>query len=135
MKSEIAVMKTLQLAAPNFGARLLRNNVGHAVYVPGNKCPACKADLARMGSVVRYGVGGVGGADLVGWAQVQIGPQHIGETFGVFLACEVKAPGEEAVPSQRQADFLNSVVRGGGCALVANDPEDLYQALERLREG
>lgn len=53
-----------------------------------------------------------GTADLLGWA---FGP-------GKFVAVEVKLPGEDLKPEQRE--FLRDVVAAGGWAFVARDVEE-----------
>jgi hypothetical protein len=68
-------------------------------------------------SHVRYGVGGVGGSDLIG----------IHRTTGRFVACEVKRPGK--FPTAEQQAFLTRVARSGGLAFVARCVGDALLAL------
>lgn len=67
---------------------------------------------------VRYGVGGVGGADLIG----------ILRGSGRFVACEVKGPKGRA--SEDQLRFLERVKRSGGIAVLARSVDDVLEALK-----
>lgn len=89
------------------GIVLLNNPIGMAHY----------AD--RHGSQrVFYGVGGKGGSDLIGWMPLEI----FGARFGVFIAMEVKRPGENLKPEQER--FLNAVRLAGGIAGVVRSVRD-----------
>jgi len=98
---ESAVMHEIQAA---LSGRLLlwRNNVGCAKTSRG---------------FVRYGLGGKGGADLIG---VELGT-------GRFAAVEVKAPGGELTPEQ--ALYLDAVGAAGGLACVASSVEEARAGL------
>lgn len=52
----------------------------------------------------------------------------IGIYRGVFLACEMKQPGE--TPTEAQTLFLECVRRAGGCAFVATCEEDFVLAIK-----
>ena len=80
--------------------RLWRNNVGVAVYKE-------KGRQTR----VRYGVGGTGGSDLIGFR------------MGQFVAIEVKSSKKVAFPP-RQKQFLKVVNESGGYGAVCY-PENL----------
>lgn len=83
---------------------LFRNNTGTAVHAPGTPAE----------SVVRYGVGGKGGADLIGLLRVG----HV----AVFLAVEVKTNIGRLTAEQRMFGLL--VERAGGIFIVARSVED-----------
>lgn len=83
---------------------LMRNNVGVA-HEPD-------------GRVVRYGVGGPGGADLIG----------VVRATGRFIAVECKSPTGRTSPEQDL--FLSRVRRSGGIAVVARCPQDVLEALK-----
>lgn len=85
------------LLALSGSAVLFRNNVG-----------ALKADDGRF---VRFGVGGPGGSDLIGWRTVG--------GVAVFSAIEVK--GRDGRLSPQQAHFLDAVRMAGGFAGMARD--------------
>ena len=78
-----------------------------------------------------------GSADLVGVLGVDVlFPMAIGEeerTIGLFVALEVKRPGEKADP--HQLEWLESVRRAGGFACVVTSAEEARAAIKRAREG
>ena len=76
---------------------MFRNNIGVA---------------SMNGSVVRFGVGGQGGADLIG----------VRRSDGKFVAIEVKAPGGKV--SDAQAQFRDLVNAAGGLAFIARSIEE-----------
>lgn len=94
--------------------RLFRNNVGVL--------------QDKEGRYVRYGVGGNGGSDLLGWETVTITHEHIGMKLAVFCSVEVKAPGEH--PTPEQLDWLAMVSAAGGRAGVAHSAEETISIME-----
>jgi hypothetical protein len=119
------------LAAPDMGARLLRNNVGVMQDTRGN--------------YVHYGVAGNGGSDLIGWVQVTITPEMVGRTVAVFAAVETKredwrapgpaAKGKDAERWLKQCIWLAAVTSAGGISCVAKSIKDVAQAIEAFRRG
>jgi len=99
---ESETQRDIMLAAPSEGCRLLRNNVGVLQDIRGQH--------------VRYGVGGSGGSDLIGW-----GPG------GVFVAIEVKRKGKK--PTPEQLAFIEAVNNAGGIAAVCYSVEDFRAAV------
>lgn len=87
---------------------LFRNNVG--------------AGKLAGGQFVRFGVGGKGGSDLLGWKSVEITPAMVGERVAVFVAIETKVPGGHVLPEQEH--FIKVVVEAGGLAGIARSTED-----------
>ncbi len=106
--SEANLMRAIQLDTTPAGLRLYRNNVG-----------VLKDSLGRH---VRFGVGGVGGSDLIGWTPIVITPDMVGRTVAVFTAAEVKVPGGN--PTIEQALFVKSVKDAGGIAGVVHSTEE-----------
>lgn len=115
MTTEANIQAILRCDAPNNGAALWRNNNG-----------ACMD--ARSNRMIRYGLGNDSkklnevwkSSDLIGITPILIQPQHVGLTFGVFTAVEVKAPGWKWSGTDRevaQAAFLKDVDRMGGIGL------------------
>lgn len=102
---EAEIQRDILLAAPGIGCRLMRNNVGVLKDATGRH--------------VTYGVGGTGGADLIGWAQV--GNQ------AVFLAVEVKRKGKRPTPEQEA--FLSAVRAFGGIGVLAYSVDDVRDAV------
>jgi len=89
-------------------SRLFRNNIG--------------AMQNERGDWIRFGVGGKGGSDLLGWTQVEITEEHLGKQLAIFTAVEVKKKGNK--PTDDQEMFLNMVIRAGGIAGVATSPKE-----------
>lgn len=106
--TESDILRTIQLDLAHGPVRLLRNTVG--------------ALKAANGQVVRFGVGGVGGSDLLGWRTVTITPEMVGQSLAVFAAIEVKT--ERGKLTQEQANFIERVQQYGGLAGVARSTED-----------
>jgi hypothetical protein len=95
MQQETALQNAIRLAiSRTFGAQvtLFRNQVG--------------AHQTADGAWIRYGVGGPGGSDLLGWATI--------DGVARFLAIEIKVPGQK--PRKDQAHFLATVQAAGGIA-------------------
>ncbi|TFH47679.1 MAG: VRR-NUC domain-containing protein, partial [Lysobacterales bacterium] len=94
-------------------SRLFRNNVG--------------AYQDKEGNWVRYGLGGKGASDLIGWKQIAITPEDVGRTIAQFLAVEVKQTGKKLTKDQQQ--FGNMVSSAGGIFGVAHSPEEAEQII------
>lgn len=114
--SEARVQAELQLEASRVGARLWRNNSG-----------ACQD---KNGREVRYGLGNISkrvcdkmkSSDLIGIEPILIGPEHVGQIIGRFVAVEVKKPGWKPTGKGRelaQANFIRIVNGLGGRALFS----------------
>ncbi len=84
-----------------------RNNTGVARY----------QDRNGESRFIKYGK--VGSSDIIG-----ILPD------GRFLAIEVKAPGKE--PTERQAEFLQSIAENNGVAIVATSLNEVINDIEML---
>ena len=113
--SETDLMRRIQVAASNLGARLLRNNVGQL--------------KDRKGKWVRYGLGNPGGADLIGWTPVRITPDMVGRTVAIFTALEVKDP--DGTITDEQVVFLAAVQGAGGFAGMARSVTEATDFIER----
>lgn len=90
---------------------MMRNNVGVA-----------KQDRRT----VRYGVGGNGGADLIG----------IERGTGRFVAIETKSRNDTPRDTKRWRDqkiFRDRILRSGGIAMIVWTMDDVTQALEKAR--
>ena len=102
------ILLNLRTALPH--ATLFRNNVG--------------ARKLQDGSYLKYGVGGAGGSDLIGFISVEVTPQLVGRRVAVFAAVEVKAIASGRV-SPEQEHFIKFVGEAGGLAGVARSLEDV----------
>lgn len=99
---ETNLMRLIEMEASRLGHRLLRNNIGQL--------------QDKDGRWVRFGVGGAGGSDLIGWTR-----------DGRFAAVEVKTPTGRV--SAEQKAFIDAVNRSGGIAGVARSVEDVILIL------
>jgi len=115
--NESAILKHILLRCGRGTSRLWRNNVG--------------AYRDKTGNWVRYGVCNPGGSDLIGWQQILITPDHVGQTFAVFAAIEVKTKTGRITFDQSR--FLNIVKKAGGVAGVARSPEEAELLLTNAR--
>lgn len=105
MKREQNIQKLIMLALSEAGCIIWRNNIGSYTTADG--------------AFIRYGVGGVGGSDLIG----------IHKPTGRFLAIEVKT--SKGKPSAAQLNFIQQVIASGGIAGIARSPEDALKLLPR----
>lgn len=103
MKSEQNIQSEIMIELSKSGCLIFRNNVG-----------ALKDAFGRL---VRYGVGGKGGSDLIG-----VCPD------GKIICVEVKKHG--CNPSDDQLRFIEAVRAKGGRAGVARSVEDALRILE-----
>lgn len=127
--SEAATQAQLRVAAPRYGALLLRNNNG-----------ACVDDTGRM---IRYGLGNDSkkvndafkSSDLIGVTPVRVRPEHVGKTFGVFTAAEVKHPHWTKPENDRdraQEAFLVAICQRGGIGMFVTHERQYHDYLARL---
>ena len=111
--SETEVMRKALLETTG-EVTLLRNNVG--AYK--------KAD----GSWLKYGVGGKGGSDTIGFVSKVVTQAMVGERIAIFTAVEFKAPGPDHTDPDRlaaQEAFVQAVVDAGGLGGFARSTEDV----------
>ncbi len=114
--TETDLLRAIQLAATPLNVRLLRNNVG--------------ALTDQRGRVVRYGVGGNGGSDLIGWTSLTVTPAMVGQRVAIFTAVEGKRLPRR--PTLDQMRFLDAVQGAGGLGVVAYAVEDLTDVVARV---
>lgn len=116
---------------PRAPGRVLENEIQRDIRLAaGRAVPGCvlwrnNSGVAHQkdGSFVRYGVGGNGGADLIG--MLRVGP------LGVFLAVEVKTETGRLSPEQRMYGEL--VANSGGVFIVARSVEDFVEQANAAR--
>lgn len=110
-KNEAFVQNRLRTELRVRGFYLFRNNVG--------------ALKDERGVPVRYGLANdtpalnkaIKSGDLIGWRQVIIGPEHLGQPFARFVSVECKEPGWRGVVNDRekaQQRWLELVNAQGG---------------------
>lgn len=110
------IQREIRLAAGRAvpGCVLWRNNCGVAVHAPGTE----------RESVVRYGVGGNGGSDLLGILTLASG-------LGVWIAVEVKTSTGRTSTEQRM--FGELVERCGGVFIVARSVDEFVEQATAAR--
>ncbi len=81
--------------------RIFRNNTGSVV--------------TQDGRFITFGLC-VGSSDLIGWTEIEITPEMVGQKLAVFTAVEVKKKGKK--PSKEQLNFIRIVSEAGGIAKV-----------------
>ncbi len=106
--NESSILKRILLHCSRGAARLFRNNIGRFQDKEGNW--------------IRYGVGGPGASDLLGWRVIVITPDMVGTEIAQFIAVEVKRPGSAATEKQKR--FGRMVTEAGGLFGVAHSPEE-----------
>jgi hypothetical protein len=102
MKKESNIMKSIMIALSDNGCVVFRNNIG-----------SYKTEDGRF---IRFGVGGNGGSDLIGWTRE-----------GKFLAVETKSPTGKA--TAEQINFIEKVNASGGVAGIARSVEDALRLI------
>lgn len=128
---EIALMRELQIAASQMGARLFRQNAGVGWIGRAEKFARAKSVMVQPGDVlIRQGrpfhAGHEGLSDLGGWSPVTITPEMVGQTLAVFAQVEVKA-GARTTDAQRK--WIAAVNAAGGLAGIARDDVGLREIL------
>lgn len=74
-----------------------------------------------------------GTSDLIGWTEVVITADMIGQKIAVFTAGEVKT--KTGRLSDVQKNFIAAVQRSGGAAYVWRDSETAVNDIKKLAEG
>ena len=129
-RSEASIMRRIMVAATRRGWRLFRNNVGLAwmgrsviVRQPSTIAVMPGDVIIRQAKAVRFGIGGNGGSDLIGFVPTLITEADLGRQLPVFAAVEVKTrTGRTTV---EQDAFLAFVKDYQGIARVARSDDDL----------
>lgn len=127
MSDEAPLMKELQIAASQLGARLFRQNAGQGWVGKAEKFSRAKTVAVQPGDVlIRKGrpfhAGHEGMSDLGGWSPLVIGPEHLGKTLAVYLQAEVKAG---ALTTEAQRRWIEAVNRAGGIAGIVRSHDEL----------
>jgi hypothetical protein len=107
MASEQSIQQHIRITCSTGATRLFRNNTGTL--------------KDQHGRPVQFGLC-KGSADLIGWKQVTVTPEMVGQQVAVFLSIEVKTPTGRIRPDQQQ--WLETVQSAGGIAGVARSVED-----------
>ncbi len=115
MNLESSILQNIRLASAP--AILFRNQSG--------------AYTTKEGMFIRYGLGQPGGSDLIGIVPVKITSKMVGQTFGRFIAIEVKTPRGHTDPKRllEQQNFLIQIQRQGGLAGFAASPAEAQEII------
>ena len=118
--SEGDLMREIQLAASEVGARLLRNNVAEG-WVGKHETVGGRV-LIHDPRRLHAGLG-VGTSDLIGWTRMltENGP------IAVFTAVEVKTRNGRL--TLEQSRFIEAVKVAGGIGICAHSVEDAVRAI------
>ena len=98
------------------GAHVFRNNVGAAKL---------------KGFWVRFGVGGKGGSDHIGYLPVKVTQEMVGHYVAVFMAVESKRPVGGTISDDQMA-FMTSVRAAGGIAGVVRGWQEARDLVDRF---
>lgn len=137
---ESNISQRCRMAASKAGARVFRNNRGLFLTLDALAIIKDAAvqfgvkgvlDVLKSGRLrkVRAGLGVAGSSDLIGWHTVVITPDMVGKKVAIFLAPEVKQPGED--PTKDQVRFIDNVNAAGGIAGVVRSEQDMQKLLEK----
>ena len=131
MSNEIPLMKELQMAASQMGARLFRQQVGQGWIGKAKRIARAGTVAVKPGDVVisaarPFHAGIEGMSDLGGWMPVKITPDMVGQTLAVYAQAEVKDEGRATVAQLR---WIEAVTRAGGIAGVVRSHDDLRAIL------
>ncbi len=127
MMGETATSAKIRIAAPKYGVRLFRNQVGR-YFIPNKKGKVHFINGQKVkGRWITYGMG-VGSPDLIGWKTVKITPDMVGQWVAVFTGVEVKSAGGK--PTNLQAAWIQAIKTAGGIAGVAWSVEDAEKIME-----
>jgi hypothetical protein len=112
LPSEQQIQQHIRIACSTGDTRLFRNNTGTLRDANGRP--------------VQFGLC-KGSADLIGWKQVTVTPEMVGQQVAVFTSIEVKTPTGRMRPEQQQ--WLDTVKAAGGIAGIARSVEDALRIM------
>lgn len=126
--SEDQVTQLIQLESPIHNVALFRNNSG--------------AMVDATGRMVRYGLGNISkqfnadfkSSDLIGITPTIITHEMIGQTIGVFTACEIKSSDWKYKGTARevaQQNFINFIKARGGIGGFCKSVDDFLKIVSK----
>lgn len=113
MKNEATTQAEIRLAAAEAGLHLFRNNSGVAFDKTGRPVRfGLGNDSAEINSVIKSG-------DLIGWREVTITADMVGQTVAQFVSVECKGESarNRAVPKPQQT-WADLVKGAGGLGVI-----------------
>ena len=105
---------------------MFRNNVGQAWAGQVTKLPNGDV-LIKNPYPINFGLC-KGSSDLIGYTKVKVTPPMLDKYIAVFTALEVKRPGKQPSPEQR--NFIAKVRGDGGRAGICTDPSSANLIVE-----
>jgi CRISPR/Cas system-associated exonuclease Cas4 (RecB family) len=128
---ESTIIAKVMIEATQNGWRLFRNSVGLAwqgrktgEIVGREGLQTVLADCRR----VKYGLA-KGSSDLIGWRQVVITPDMVGQTIAQFVSVEVKTR-EYSKITPEQDNWLHQVAAAAGYSAVAHEAGDHVEIIK-----
>lgn len=115
MSDEYLKLDKVKLKASALGFRLFRNNRGLFRTLDNKR-------------ITKAGLDANGASDFVGIKTIEITPEMVGKSVGIFLAVEVKKTGWKGAKSQTekdQANFIEQINKRGGIGFFCNDENEL----------
>jgi hypothetical protein len=135
MSGEKNIQSRIMLALGGHPAvRIFRNNTGVAWMGEARRISNRGPVMLNPGDVVIRNARRVefglckGSSDLIGWRNVTVTPEMVGQRIAQFLAVEVKTGKGRATPEQ--LNFLRVLAGDGGAAGVARSPEEALALVE-----
>lgn len=136
--SDVPFLNRIRLACSRGTTRLFRNSVGQGWVGKWHKANQVETVTLYPGDVVirkaRVLHAGLteGSGDLVGWDSREIKPEHVGQTWAVFVSLEAKEGTGRLAPAQR--GWMAAVRDAGGIAEEVRSVEDAVRAVDRSSE-
>lgn len=126
-KEETNIKNIIRVEASKRGMVTFNNPVGLAWAGKVNTSIKIKGGIALMSPYpISYGLT-VGSGDLVGWEEVIITPDMVGQKMARFLSIEVKTKtGKLRKGIKGQDVWHDNVTKAGGKSIIARSPDDLY---------
>lgn len=121
--NESNIVNRLRDLASSQNNRLFRNNRGLFYTLDIFK----RIKAGEKPRKVEAGLSGKGSSDLIGWTQVKITPDMVGQTLAVFTAVECKTI--KGVANKEQLKFIKIVRENGGIAGIARNNEDYLEII------
>ncbi len=120
MNPETKIQRAIQIALSENDVTVWRNEVGRywtgkVLHRDGNQVTLNPAHMVPVGLCV-------GSSDLLAITPVEITPDMVGSTVGVFTAVEVKTT--KGRPSKEQVNFIEHIREKGGRAGIARSPAE-----------
>lgn len=122
---ESTIQSQIMLAMCRSGAYVLRVNAGEFW---GGKIIAHTGDKLLLGHPTKIQGAPKGTSDLIGCRTVTVTPEMVGKQVGIFVALEVKKPGES--PRPEQLNYLDVMRRRGAITGWARSPDEALRILE-----